>query len=180
MKRSQTRKLITLSMLVAAGILMQLIEAFFPVVMIVPGYKIGLANIAGLYALYAFGIREMITVTLLRVVLAGIASGSIFSIGFMLSLCGSTLAVLAMAIAYKAGIFSIYGVSTAGAGAHSLGQVLGVIVIYQQYFMQLFLPVLLALSIVSGLCIALLTLQLLRRLDKPGYKRALNKEECCQ
>ncbi len=177
MKRSQTRKLINLSMLVAAGILMQLIESFFPVVMIVPGYKIGLANIAGLYALYAFGIKEMMAVTLLRVVLAGIASGTIFSVGFMLSVCGSTLAVLAMALAYKARIFSIYGVSTAGAGAHSLGQVLGVILIYQQYFMELFLPVLLALSIVSGLCIALLTLQLLKRLDPAGYRRALAAEK---
>lgn len=173
MKRGETRKLITLSMLVAAGILMQLIEAFFPVVMIVPGYKIGLANIAGLYALYAYGIREMALVTVLRVLLAGLASGSLFSVGFLLSVCGCTLAILAMSLAYRAGCFSIYGVSTAGAAAHAAGQVAGVVMIYQQYFMQLFLPVLMALSIVSGLCIALLTLQLLKRLDPAGARRAL-------
>jgi heptaprenyl diphosphate synthase len=69
-----------------------------------------------------------------------------------------------MIFAYKLNLFSIYGVSVLGACFHSIGQVIAITFIYQQYFMQLFLPVLLALSIVSGLCIALLTAQLLKRL----------------
>lgn len=172
MRTSSIRKMVQLSMLVAAGILLQLIESFFPVVMIVPGYKIGLANIVGLYALYAFGIRDMAAVTLLRIFLAALGMGTLFSVSFILSLSGGILAILAMALTYKAGIFSIYGVSVAGAAAHSFGQVMAITVLYQQYFMQLYLPVLLALSIVSGLCIALLSAQLLKRFN-PAAKQAL-------
>lgn len=172
MKASPVRKIVVLAMLTAAGILLQLIESFFPVVMIVPGYKIGLANITGLFALYAFGIREMAAVTLLRIFLAALGQGTLFSVGFMLSISGGVLAILAMALAYRSRLFSVYGVSVAGAAAHSAGQVAAVSLIYQQFFMQLFLPVLLALSIVSGLCIAALTEQLLKRLH---FKRAAGR-----
>lgn len=90
MRRSPIQKMVRLAMLTAAGILLQLIESFFPVVMIVPGYKLGLANIVGLYALYAFGLREMVIVTLLRIVLAALGQGTLFSVAFMLSMAGNS------------------------------------------------------------------------------------------
>lgn len=168
--RNQTRRMVMLALLTAAGILMQLIESFFPVVMIVPGYKLGLANICGLYALYAFDIKSMVIVTYLRVILSCLAQGTIFSVPFWMSFAGCTVAMIFMIICYKAKIFSIYGVSVAGAAGHTFGQIAMITFLYQQYFMQLFAPVLLSLSIVSGLCIALLTSQLLTRL--PAGARA--------
>ncbi|MBD5424489.1 MAG: Gx transporter family protein, partial [Allobaculum sp.] len=120
------KKITILAMLIAVGILMQLIESFFPIVMIIPGYKIGLANIAGLFALYAFGIQEMVIVTFLRIFLASLATGTLFSIPFILSISGCTLSCLAMALAKKSGWFTIYGVSVAGAASHTLGQVLAI------------------------------------------------------
>lgn len=158
------RKITILAMLVAAGILMQLIESFFPIVMIIPGYKIGLANIVGLFALYAFGIQDMVIVTFLRVFLASLATGTLFSIPFILSISGCTLSCLAMALTKKSGLFTIYGVSVAGAASHTLGQVLAISLVYQQYFLQAVLPVLTALSVLSGLCIAYLANILLQRL----------------
>ena len=77
--------------------------------------------------------------------------GTLFSVSFWLSLSGGLLACLAMIIAYKSKAFSIYGVSILGASFHNIGQVIAITWIYQQYFMQLFLPILLALSIVSGI-----------------------------
>lgn len=160
------KKLTTLAMLVAAGILMQLIESFFPVVMVIPGYKIGLANIAGLFALYAFGIKEMLLVTFLRVFLASLASGTLFSIPFLLSVSGCTLSCLAMALTKKSRLFTIYGVSVAGAASHTFGQVLAITLLYQQFLFQALLPVLIALSVISGLCIAYLTQILLDRIPR--------------
>ena len=158
------RRSVVLAMLIAIGILFQLIESFFPVVMIVPGYKIGLANIVGLFALYAYGVKEMWIVALGRIFLSSLMQGSLFSIPFILSISGGILALCSMSVAEKSGLFSIYGVSVLGACFHNVGQVLAITWIYEQYFMQLFLPVLLALSIVSGLSIALLTQQVLKRL----------------
>ena len=164
MRTNATQKTVRLAFLTAAGILLQLIESFFPVVMIVPGYKLGLANITGLFTLYAYGIKDMWIVTGLRVFIAALAQGTLFSVSFALSLTGGILGLAAMSLAYKSGWFSIYGVSTAGAAAHSFGQGMAISVIYQQFFMQLYLPVLTALSIVSGLAIAMLTGMLLTRL----------------
>ena len=48
----RVKKSVILAFLVAVGILLQLLESFVGIFMIVPGYKIGLANIAGLFALY--------------------------------------------------------------------------------------------------------------------------------
>ena len=50
----RVKKSVILAFLVAAGILLQLLESFVGIFMIVPGYKIGLANIAGLFALYMY------------------------------------------------------------------------------------------------------------------------------
>ena len=159
-----SKKAVFLSLLTAAGILLQLLESFIPVVMIVPGYKIGIANIVSLFALYAFGTREMWVVAFGRIFLSSLLQGNLFSVAWILSVCGGICSMLAMSFLKKQPCFSIYGVSVFGACFHSVGQVLAITWIYQQYFMQLFLPVLLALSVVSGLFIALLTNQVLVRL----------------
>ena len=163
------KKSVILAFLVAIGILLQLLESFVGVFMIVPGYKIGLANIAGLFALYMYDEKSLIYVSLLRIFLSCLMQGTLFSVSFWLSLSGGILACLAMIVAYKAKVFSIYGVSILGAAFHNIGQVIAITWIYQQYFMQLFLPILLALSIVSGILIAVVCKKVLNRLDGGLY-----------
>ena len=165
----KTRKSVMLSFLVAVGILLQLLESFVGVFMVIPGYKIGLANIAGLFALYMYDEKSMVMVSLLRIFLSCLMQGTLFSVSFWLSLSGGVLACFAMWIGYRSKVFSIYGVSILGAGFHNVGQVLAITWIYQQYFMQLFLPVLLALSIVSGILVAVVCNQVLNRLNGGKY-----------
>ena len=163
------KKRVILAFLVAAGILLQLLESFVGVFMIVPGYKIGLANIAGLFALYMYDEKSMAYVSLLRIFLSSLMQGTLFSVSFWLSLSGGLLACLAMIIAYKSRVFSIYGVSILGASFHNIGQVIAITWIYQQYFMQLFLPILLALSIVSGILIAVICKKVLNHINGGSY-----------
>lgn len=148
----------------AVGILLQLIESFVPIVMIVPGFKIGLANLASLFALMIYDKKSMWIVGMGRIFLSALLQGTLFSIAFWLSLSGGLLSLMAMSIAADVRVFSIYGISILGAAFHSVGQVIAVTWIYQQYFMQLFLPILLALSIVSGLVVAILSQKMLDRL----------------
>lgn len=163
------KKSVILAFLVAAGILLQLLESFVGVFMIVPGYKIGLANIAGLFALYMYDEKSMAYVSLLRIFLSSLMQGTLFYVSFWLSLSGGLLACLAMIIAYKSKVFSIYGVSILGASFHNIGQVIAITWIYQQYFMQLFLPILLALSIVSGILIAVICKKVLNHINGGSY-----------
>lgn len=161
-----TRKIVFLALLIASGILLQLIESFVPIVLFVPGFKIGFANIATLLALMLWGVSCMWIVSLVRIFMAALLMGTLFSVSFWLSLSGGLLSLIFMSLAYKSKVFSVYGISIMGAGWHSVGQVLMVTYIYQQFFMQLFLPVLLALSIVSGLCIAMIENQVFDRIKK--------------
>lgn len=159
-----TRKSVNLGFLMAVGILLQLIESFVPIVMIVPGFKIGLANLVSLFALMIYDKKSMWIVGIGRIFLSALLQGTLFSVAFWLSLSGGLLSLIAMSIAADVKVFSIYGISILGAAFHSVGQVIAVTWIYQQYFMQLFLPILLALSIVSGLVVAILSQKMLDRL----------------
>ena len=132
------KKSVILAFLVAVGILLQLLESFVGIFMIVPGYKIGLANIAGLFALYIYMMKIVGLCFLLRIFLSSLMQGTLFSVSFYLSLSGGILACIAMIIAYRSKVFSIYGVSILGACFHNIGQVIAITWIYQQYFMQLF------------------------------------------
>ena len=88
--------------------------------MIVPGYKIGLANIAGLFALYMYDEKSLAYVSLLRIILSSLMQGMLFSVSFWLSLSGGILACIAMILAYRSKAFSIYGVSILGASFHKI------------------------------------------------------------
>lgn len=159
-----TRKTVILALFIAVGILLQLMESFIPILMIVPGFKIGFANLVSVMALMIYDRKSMWIVSLSRIFLSSLLQGTLFGISFYLSLTGGLIALIFMTIADRTQVFSIYGMSILGAAGHSIGQVLMVTWIYQQYFMQLYLPILLALSIVSGFIIAMISQKMMDRL----------------
>ena len=151
-------------MLVALSILFHMIESMIPLPLPVPGFRLGLANIVGLIALYLFSFKAMAGVNLMRVVFASLLRGTLFGTGFWLSLCGVSLSMIACGIAKKYTPMSIYGVSVAGSVFHAIGQVIMVTFLYQQFFMQTILPLLILLGIPSGIFIAFLADSVIVRL----------------
>ncbi|MEG1475685.1 MAG: Gx transporter family protein [Longicatena sp.] len=161
---NKTKKMTTITMLVAISILFHMIESMIPLPIPIPGFKLGLANIVGLVALYLFDSKVMLEVNVLRVILASLLRGILFGTGFYLSMSGVLLSCLACVIAYKKTSMSIFGVSVAGSVFHAVGQVLAVSFIYQQFFMQAMLPVLMILAIPTGLGMAFISKQVLKRI----------------
>ena len=162
MKRVQ--KLTLFAMLCALAIVFHYVESMVVIPLPVPGFRLGLANILSLFALYYFVARALFTIGIVRVLFASLLSGMLFATSFWLSLAGMLLSALAMTIARRCSCFSIYGVSVLGSAAHCVAQVMVVTWIYQQFFMQALLPILVALSIPTGLLIAMLADQVLKRL----------------
>ena len=162
MKRVQ--KLTLFAMLCALAIVFHYVESMVVIPLPVPGFRLGLANILSLIALYYFDARALFTIGIVRVLFASLLSGMLFATSFWLSLAGMLLSALAMTIARRCSCFSIYGVSVLGSAAHCVAQVMVVTWIYQQFFMQALLPILVALSIPTGLLIAMLAAQVLKRL----------------
>ena len=105
----KTKRLVLLAMLTVAMIL-SYVESLLPSVGI-PGVKMGLANIAVIFALFRFGWKEAAALSLVRVVLASLLFGSV---GAMLySLAGAVLSLAVMALLRRIDRFSTVGISAA-------------------------------------------------------------------
>lgn len=162
------QKMTLFALLCALAIVFHFIESMVVIPIPVPGFRLGLANILSLVALYYFGVQALFTVGLVRVIFASLLSGMLFATSFWLSLAGVLLSSTVMSIAKRFSCFSMYGVSVLGSCAHIVAQVLVITWIYQQFFMQALLPILTALSIPTGLIIAMFAQQICRRLKGEG------------
>lgn len=163
MKKDQIKRMTMIAMLLSLSILFHMVETMIPIPLPVPGFRLGLANIIGLLALYLYGARVMLSVNFMRVLLASLLRGTLFGTGFWLSLAGVLLSCIACILAYKKTPMSIYGVSVAGSVFHAVGQVIVITWLYQQFFMQAILPLLILLGIPTGLCIAYIAQETLKR-----------------
>lgn len=134
-----------LVVLAALGAALSLVERIIPVP--VPGVKPGLANVITLLLLYGGFSRDAFTVVLLRTTAAAVAAGSLFTPGHLLSLSGGVCAAAVMWLLINGlrGWLSVYGVSAAGAWAHTAVQLLiaGVLLIPWSVVRPLAVPLLL-------------------------------------
>jgi heptaprenyl diphosphate synthase len=161
----KTKKMVRLSLFLAIGVLLHYLESQIPVVFIVPGVKLGLANIAGLVVLYFYSTKDFIGIGFLRVLIVALLQSG-FTTAFFLSLSGWALSTIVVILLYYLVKPSIYGLSLASAIFHSLGQIITVMIIYQAAGMINYLPVLLITSSISGIITAIIGANVLKRLDK--------------
>ena len=169
-----TKKIVSIALFISIGIVLQLLESLIPIFYIVPGFKIGFGNLASLLALELYDRKSMVIVGILRVFLASLLQGTFLSIPFWLSLSGCLCASVAMIVADKSHLFSLFGISILGASFHHIGQVVTITFLYQQFYMQMYLPILLSLSICSGLVMAMITNWIIERMQgskETGYGR---------
>lgn len=129
----------------------------------VPGFKLGLANIVTLAALYRLGFRLTLPIVTARCILASLLFGQLGSLAF--SLCGGLLALCAMALLRRRKALSVYGVSMAGAAAHNAGQTLAAALTLASPAVFGYLVFLLPLSIPTGILTAYLYAMLSHRLQ---------------
>ena len=166
MKNNRTKKIVRLSLFLALGVVLNIIESMLPVLIPIPGVKLGIANTVGLIVLYYYGPKEYTLIGFLRVILVALLRTGIGSISFMLSLSGwfiSTLFVLLVNLFKKV---SVYGLSMSSAVMHGVGQVVMYTIISSVPEMINYLPILIVSGIISGNVLALLCSELLKKLDK--------------
>jgi len=139
------------AVMIALALALSYTERFIPLQAIIPlpGIKLGLANIVTLTALCLFKTKYAFMILIPRCVLGALFGGGIT--GFLFSLFGGVLAMTVMALARKASLFSIYGVSVLGAAAHNIGQILAAMVLMHSVYIGAYLPYLLAVAVFTGL-----------------------------
>ena len=84
-----TKRLGIFLMVLALSLILAYVDMLIPYNFVIPGIKLGLANIAILFTLYKFGSKEAICVDVLRVLIMGVLFNN--CITFLYSLCGCLL-----------------------------------------------------------------------------------------
>lgn len=145
-----TKQLTLCALLTAMALALSYLENLFPLSLAVPvpGVKLGLANIVTVFALYALGPGEALLILLARCVLGALFAGNMNALIF--SLLGGLSALGTMALLSRRRGLSVYGVSTGGAAAHNCGQIAAAVWTLGSAAPLYYLPVLLAVSLLTG------------------------------
>lgn len=155
-KMTAARKTAVLGMLCAAAVLCSYAETLIPFSIIpVPGFKIGLANVVIMLILYRFSFGSAFIVNVVRSVVIALLFSGITSAIF--SLCGGTLALIAMFAVKRCRFFSIYAAGVLGAVMHNIGQLLAAAILLKTASVFAYLPWLMLCSLICGLMIAAIT-----------------------
>lgn len=152
------RNLTTTAILVALASVLHAVEALIPLPYVVPGAKLGLANVVALYAVMTMGFGQAMVISFLRTLLGGLLSGTFLSLGYYLGTAGaiaSTLVMYALSRVSRPRI-SVIGVSVAGAFTHNLAQLTVAALLLQQAGVLFYLPYLLFFAIPTGVFVGFL------------------------
>ena len=158
----KTQKLTVMALTTAIAMVLSFIESQIPAFVAIPGVKMGLPNIAIVYALYRLGWKEAAVISLIRVVLVSLLFGSAAS--FLYSFAGAVLSLLGMTLLKKTGKFTEIVVSVAGGVLHNIGQIAMASIILETDALRYYLPSLLVSGILAGVVIGLISGILIRRI----------------
>jgi len=157
-----------IAMLSAYALALHGFESLIP--MPIPWIRVGLANIITVAAFILFGFRAAMMVTLVRVFIASLFTGSFLGPGFILSLGGGVSGILAMgAVLYiLPGLFGPVGLSLIGALFHNLAQLFLAYLLFIQKIEPVLIitPVLILIGTVTGLLSGLIAELLVKGLKK--------------
>ena len=159
----ETRKVAQIGVLVALAMELSYVESLFPAFVAVPGVRIGLANIAVVFALYRLGFKEALGISLVRVVLSSMLFGSVLSMAYSAS--GAVLSLVMMAILKRTKLFGTVAVSVVGGVSHNLGQIAVACLILQSRAIAYYIPILILSGIAAGVVIGLVSAVVLSRLE---------------
>ena len=146
----KTRRLTLLGLLTAIALTIFMVEAQLPSILPFPGIKLGLANIVTVFAVFALGPKDGAAVLAARIFLGAVFAGNFSTIFY--SAAGGALAIAVTILLRKilknnqlwvAGCF--------GAVAHSVGQMAMAMVMLGTPSILIYLPVMILVSIVTGL-----------------------------
>jgi heptaprenyl diphosphate synthase len=163
-KQIDTKKLTTLSALIAVAMILSYIESLIPAFVAVPGVKIGLSNIATVFALYTLGPTYAVCVSVIRVFLSALLFGNFVSMIYSLS--GAALALLFMILLKRLNFFSSVGVSVVGGVSHNAGQIIAGCIVMENAAISLYIIPLVISGTISGVVIGIISGLLVERIRK--------------
>ena len=164
-----TKELTLCAMLTAMALGLSYLENLFPVLIPVPGVKLGLANIVTLFALYVLGGGQAMLILLGRCMLGAVFAGNMNAMIF--SVLGGVTAMLVMILLSRSKKLSVYGVSIGGAAGHNCGQIAAAMITLGNTAPLYYLPILLGVSLGTGAVTGLVCAGVFRTLNRTGLMK---------
>ena len=137
------------------------IESLFPIPVPIPGIKLGLSNIAVLFALIKMNKSDAFFIMLLKVLICAILFSGMA--GLLYSLSGGIMSYLAMCVFEKYD-FSVIGISMAGGVFHNLGQITAAAIMLSSVGAFYYFPVLMIAGLIVGTAVGTLCKAVISRL----------------
>ena len=159
----KSRKIAVCGLLGALALVLTLLEGMLPPIPgLPPGARPGLSNIVTMFSAGSLGLPYALAIALIKGVFAFLTRG--VTAGLM-SLSGGLMSTLAMWVVWKKTRFSLLFTGVCGALAHNAAQ-LCISVFLTGRAALFYIPAMLLLSIVCGLCTGLVLRLLLPLLEK--------------
>ena len=158
--RSSAQFVAGVALMAALALIFSYVEAIIPYNPGIPGVKLGIANVVTVIALYRFGWKDAVSVSVIRIIIAGLLFNGVF--GMFYSLGGAALSLIGMAALKKTGLFSVIGVSMAAGVLHNTGQLLIAAALIEDLRIFFYFPVLLFSGIAAGILVGIISVMVLR------------------
>lgn len=165
---SATRRAALFGMLLALTVGLAWVERLIPVDALVPGAKLGLANLVVLCGLYLFPLGWAAVLTGLKILLTGLLFGNYYSLIF--SFAGGSLSFLVMWLCKRWGR-TVGFTSILGGVFHNLGQLCAAWALLGSWGILAYFPALLLAGVGAGAAVGAAGALILRRLGRALDKR---------
>ena len=159
-----TRRLTRLALLTTIALTIFMVEAQIPVLIPIPGVKLGLANIITVYAVFVLGPGDALMILIARVFLGAVFSGQMMTLFYSLGgglLCWLVLLGLRHLLTPR----QIWLSSPISAIFHNLGQLLVAAFFLKSWVVLVYLPYLILAGTAAGLFTGLCAQVFLTRMD---------------
>ena len=159
--KNNTRRLTTLAITISLALILSFIESRIPAFVAIPGIKVGLANIAVIFTLYKIGVKEAISVSILRVILVSFLFGT--PISLIYSITGAIFSLTVMILLKKLTPLTEVAVSVSGGVMHNVGQITAASFMLSTNVVLYYLPFLLVSGTIAGIAIGIASGILVKR-----------------
>ena len=145
----KTKKLTLLACLSAIALTIFMIEAQIPALVPIPGIKLGLANIVTVFAVFVLGPRDAAAILLVRIFLGAVFAGNFSTIFYSAAGGVCAIGITILLRKFLTGK-QLWVAGVLGAIAHSFGQMAMAVALTGTPGLIVYMPVMVAVSILTG------------------------------
>lgn len=146
------RRVATLSVLTAMGLIMFMVESLFPPLLL-PGAKMGLSNIFSLLTLFVLGPTEAIVLVVVRTTLGSVFTGNVSTLMYSMTAGLVSVVVSVILVEFVYPKVSIVAISVVAAVMHNLTQNVVFCLVSNTPEMFGYMPWLALLGVVAGIIV---------------------------